>query len=280
MGVAVTAFDAPGDALAVAGQFLTADPIRHNLILTLLQSRVAHPRPGRYWVAEADGRCAGVGLQSPLHFIAAVTPMTDEVTDAVADAIADSGAALAGVAGVAGTAARFAGRWSERVRCSIVPSEGQRIYEVKAVTTPAGVPGHLRPAGESDRELLVQWIRAFGLEVGGGGHAEEAVAVVARRLASGDFWIWDEAGPAAMAGLSPAQAGVVRIGPVFTPADRRRRGFASALVGALSQAVLDQSRRCILYADLSNPVSNSIYRRMGYQAVAEVLRYDFRPLSA
>jgi predicted GNAT family acetyltransferase len=31
----------------------------------------------------------------------------------------------------------------------------------------------------------------------------------------------------------------------------------------------------MLYTDLANAVSNSIYRRLGYRAVAEVLRYRF-----
>jgi predicted GNAT family acetyltransferase len=31
----------------------------------------------------------------------------------------------------------------------------------------------------------------------------------------------------------------------------------------------------MLYTDLANPTSNSIYRRIGYRAVAEVLRYGF-----
>ena len=30
-----------------------------------------------------------------------------------------------------------------------------------------------------------------------------------------------------------------------------------------------------LYADLANPVSNSVYRRVGYRAVTEILSYEF-----
>ena len=33
--------------------------------------------------------------------------------------------------------------------------------------------------------------------------------------------------------------------------------------------------RPILFTDLSNPTSNAVYRRIGYQAVAEILRYRF-----
>jgi uncharacterized protein len=33
--------------------------------------------------------------------------------------------------------------------------------------------------------------------------------------------------------------------------------------------------RCILCTDLGNPTSNCIYRRIGYRAVAEAIRYRF-----
>ena len=75
--------------------------------------------------------------------------------------------------------------------------------------------------------------------------------------------------------------GVARIGPVYTPPDRRGRGYGSALVGAVSAAVRARGTRCILYTDLGNPTANSVYRRLGYRAVAEALRYRFdRPAGA
>jgi predicted GNAT family acetyltransferase len=33
--------------------------------------------------------------------------------------------------------------------------------------------------------------------------------------------------------------------------------------------------RCVLYTDLGNPTSNSMYRKISYSAVAEVTRYAF-----
>jgi predicted GNAT family acetyltransferase len=45
--------------------------------------------------------------------------------------------------------------------------------------------------------------------------------------------------------------------------------------GDLSRRMRDEGYRCILYTDLGNPTSNSVYRRIGYGAVAEGLRYRF-----
>ena len=41
-----------------------------------------------------------------------------------------------------------------------------------------------------------------------------------------------------------------------------------------SQLMLDSGRQfCALFTDLANPTSNSIYQKMGYQAVCDVDEY-------
>ncbi|HUF34125.1 MAG TPA: GNAT family N-acetyltransferase [Acidimicrobiales bacterium] len=275
MSIVVRTPERPDDVLALAGDFLASDPVRHNVILTLLHGRSAFPEPGHYWVVELGGRCVGVAFQSPLHYFATVTPMPDPAIVALVDQIVGAGVQLPGVSGVAATAALFAGQWTERTKSAATPAQGQRIYEVVQLATSRHSDGGLRMAEATDCDLLVEWFDAFGQEVGE--RASDAAVVVQRRLELGHLWVWDDAGPVAMAGLSDARAGVVRVGPVYTPPDRRNRGYASALVAELSAAVLGQSLHCILYTDLANPVSNSIYRAIGYRAVAEVLRYDFSP---
>jgi len=69
---------------------------------------------------------------------------------------------------------------------------------------------------------------------------------------------------------------VCRIGLVFTPPERRRCGYATACVAALSERLLAAGAdQCTLFAQLQNPTSNAIYRRMGYEPVTEIVRYHF-----
>ena len=80
---------------------------------------------------------------------------------------------------------------------------------------------------------------------------------------------------AAINGITPRG---VRIGMVYTPPEHRRRGYATALVGALSQRCLADGRSfCCLFTDLANPVSNAIYPKVGYRPVADVEEIDFAP---
>jgi predicted GNAT family acetyltransferase len=272
---AVEATDDPAEVLDRAGTFLATDPVRHNVILTLLHNRVDRPAPGRYWTVETGREVSGVVLQSPLSFVATVTPMPEPAVEAVVDAIVEQGVRLPGVNGVAATAARFAGQWTERTKSSAAPSQGQRIYEVSRVEPCRAPAGACRPAGPADRELLIGWFDEFSEEATPNYPPSDSATVVDVRLGSGQLFLWDDGRPVAMTGIGAPVAGVARVGPVYTPKPDRNRGYASALVGTVSAHALASGQRCMLYTDLGNPVSNSVYRALGYRAVDEVIVYRF-----
>ena len=109
---------------------------------------------------------------------------------------------------------------------------------------------------------------------------ERGERIVDLRLGPADdagLLIWELDGvPVSVAGFgSPTSIGI-RIGPVYTPPELRRRGFASALTADLSRRMLDRGYRfCFLYTDLSNPFSNKVYLRVGYEFVCESADYSF-----
>jgi hypothetical protein len=99
----------PAFVLRRADQFLSSEPVLHNLILSILHARVAQGDAGRYWIALQGEQAVGVVIQSPLEFAATLTPMPTQAVIAVVDAIAKAGVILPGVNGDAATAASFAG---------------------------------------------------------------------------------------------------------------------------------------------------------------------------
>jgi GNAT superfamily N-acetyltransferase len=279
MDAAVLATEDAQTVLREAHHFLAGDPVGHNLILTLLHDRKIHGGPGRYWVVSLDGTPAGVVFQSPLTFVAALTPMPraaiPAAVEAVASAAEDSGVTIPGIMAEAATAAAFAGLWSERGRCAAVPGQGQRLYEAFDLSPPTGVPGSFRQALPSDRHRLTSWMKAFQADIGEvAGDPEQAVD---RFLRAGRFWIWYDRGPVSMAARSAAVEQVSRIQAVYTPPEHRGHGYARACTAALTSQAQALGERCILYADLGHPTSNSVYRSIGYRAVSEVLKYRFDP---
>lgn len=277
-GESIQAFHDPVEVLDVAGDYLESRPVEHNLVLTLLHERAAHPEPGRYWAVFEGEQVAGVVFQSPLDFMAAITPMASSAAAFAADAIARLGSVLPGASGEAGTAARFVGQWAESTGCAAAPSFGQRLYRFGQTGSVPDVAGFLRKAEAADRDALIAWMEQFRQEVGPAGPAREPGALVDKRMANGQLWVWDvDEQATSLVGLSNTVAQVARIGPVFTPPELRRRGYAGACVGGVSRLVVQGGGTPILYTDLANPTSNSLYRRLGYEAAIECIAYDFTP---
>ena len=153
-----------------------------------------------------------------------------------------------------------------------------RIYVLDTAPVLPAVSGRCRPATSSDADLLTAWHGAFGAEARTGAREQGGDrARIDEAIAEGALRVWEDAGRVvSMAKSAPGAPDSARVSLVYTPPESRRRGYASACVAALSTELLRAGRRyCYLYADLANPVSNSIYRRVGYRAVADV--EDWRP---
>jgi predicted GNAT family acetyltransferase len=150
-----------------------------------------------------------------------------------------------------------------------------RIYQLQDVRMPTRpASGQLRLATRADIELVVDWLSAFAGETRSGAPSGRIFAE--NHVNNRSFFIWEDEGEprtsAVYAGKTPNG---VRIGFVYTPPEHRGRGYASSCVAAVSRKALDSGNRfCCLYTDLSNPTSNNIYQRLGYEAVCDVSDYE------
>jgi predicted GNAT family acetyltransferase len=249
--------------------------VAHNVALNVLHDRIAHPTPGRYWWVTDGPDITGYAWQSPPGFSAGLVPSSTAAAHALADRVLLDVPDLPGVTGDAGTAAAFTGRWTEQASIGAAPREGERVYRLDRVEPVPPATGAPRAATPDDVGLIVGWLEAFHSETD---HdiALDLGTVVPLRVAEGLMWLWDDGGPVALTRLTQPVSGVVRVGPVYTPPERRGHGYATALVAFLSQRVLnDGARALMLFTQLSNSTSNGIYRRIGFRSVGEVLSYRF-----
>ena len=153
------------------------------------------------------------------------------------------------------------------------------MYRATAIRPPAEVPGRPRAATRADRNLLVSWLRAFTAEALGDveSPAQDSERWVDDRLGgAGGVVLWEVDEPVSLAGWGGRTPNGIRIGPVYTPPEHRRRGFGSAVTAAVSAEQLAAGRRfCFLYTDLANPTSNRIYVDIGYEPVCDSADYAF-----
>jgi predicted GNAT family acetyltransferase len=66
-----------------------------------------------------------------------------------------------------------------------------------------------------------------------------------------------------------------RVGPVYTPPQHRRHGYASAVTAHVTRSLIERGARVMLFTDAANPTSNSIYQAIGYRLVDELIEVRF-----
>ena len=207
----------------------------------------------------------------------------DAAIDAVVAKLGSLAVDFPGVLGPAREAERFALAWAEEQACTAFLAVDQRIYQLTQVRRPAQIPGEMRVILDSDLEVVAAW--AYDFDVEALRHKErrtrdEARRKIAARLSEGNLFGWESAGElVCMAGLARPTAKTISVNSVYTPPARRRQGFATALVAAVSEEGLQRGKdACVLYTDLTNPTSNSIYQKIGYRPVCDSRNYRFNSL--
>lgn len=136
-----------------------------------------------------------------------------------------------------------------------------------------------RLAGNEDADLLVEWLDAFFVEAFGSTSNPSVSRGVLGDIdaAGGTVVLWTVDGtPVAMARVHGCLLGMSRIGPVYTPPGNRGHGYGAAVTAKAARHAQGQGARdVVLFADVANPKSNRIYRRLGFAPVAEHVQYAF-----
>ena len=264
--------------LARAWGWLMEREDEHNLLLGLAAHLSGTPpqvgQDGYLMVTvEEEGKVVGAAFRTPPHK-AGFTRMPVEAAPEVARVLATRYSSIPAFFGPEDVVMAAGRAWAEARGVEPVAGMPQRIYRLDRVAPPTGVPGIMRPVSPEELPLVHLWADGFARDAGAG--FATARETRERWVAHGGLYFWEDGGaPVTMALATGKTDNGIRIGYVYTPRDHRRRGYATALVVALSQKALDEGARfCVLYTDLTNPTSNAIYPRVGYRPLCDIVDVD------
>ena len=276
-----------GDArafAAVAGTFLSAQMEREQLARVLagvLRGRHAEHTNHFATVFDGDGELVAVAMRTPPHGLMC-TPMPDppaSLASELIDVWLTRDPDVVGVGAEPATARAIAAAWARRTGGESHLEVRMAMHAATAIESPPRpVAGRLRLAAAGEREQLVRWWRAFFAEAEPL-HPDNAEQDVAGRYEDDGLYVWEDGGEAvSLIGARLTGNGYGWIGPVYTPPELRRRGYAGAGVAAASRRLLDAGApRCMLFTDLDNPTSNKIYHEVGYRRFADWEHHRFTP---
>jgi predicted GNAT family acetyltransferase len=270
--------------LAGASPLLEASEAENGLLLALCAAPLVHdggsaPKPppdtagAALWMSvEGDAGPVAVAIRTPLRNLI-LSRASAGAVHALASDLAARDVALPGVTSVPETARGFAEEWTRLRGLRAEVTMRQALYQLTSVVPPERPPrGALRAPRPAEVPMLSAWMRSFAHDAGLPPAEHEVLASRLPVLVEGGaLFVWDVDGaPVSMAATAGKTRHGARVSYVYTPADFRGRGYASACVAALSAQVLASGRRfCTLYADIDNPTSNGIYQRLGYRRIGD-----------
>jgi RimJ/RimL family protein N-acetyltransferase len=269
-----------GTFAELAMPLLHADPVWHTTAVAVLAARLRGAVSDDFvtmLTVHENGTVRGAAMQTD-RWPLITSALPPDAAPAVADALADGGQSPPGTSGPRGNAEAFAEAWCRRTGATARVAMALRQFELGELRPPGGVPGTARMAGMDDIGLLARWRREFAVAALAPRTPHPEKAGIARQLAAGQGnLLWEIGGePVSLAVASVPVAGMSRIGPVWTPPEHRGHGYGSAATAAASRWALDAgAAHVVLFTDLANPVSNSIYPKIGYQPVHDVVDLAF-----
>jgi uncharacterized protein len=259
--------------------YLLFEEARHSFLLRICNGLINSPNEydsERYLATvEKDGNIIAVAIRTPSRKLL-LSKMTDLIAvELIAEDLYKQQQQLPGVSSFPVEAEAFAQAWQNITGQSYKPDVQMRIHQLDTVESVQQANGKLRLASISDRELLIEWVEAFSIEALGT-KEENASRVVDTYLNQNSCYIWESEIPVSIVGGRLLASNRGWIGPVYTPPQYRKKGYASSSVAAVSQALLDQGcKYCYLLTDQANPTSNHIYQTIGYQAIDDWYDYSF-----
>jgi RimJ/RimL family protein N-acetyltransferase len=275
--VNVHLYASPDDFGPVSRWVYRRDPVSFTTELTTLRTATWPTGHRLLCAVDCDGR-VGAALQMR-GAVLLVSGLPPTLAKEAAAALAPQCPELPAARGTALTAAAFSKAWTEATGVTATHSFEETLYRLDDLVTPRGVVGEPRYADDRDEELLVGWLDAFFVEAFDAESNPEASRELLAdiSIAGGRVVLWTVDGaPVAMARVHGCLLGMSRIGPVYTLPACRGRGFAAAVTAeAVREAQRQGARDVVLFADVANPVSNNVYRRLGFVPVGENVQYAF-----
>jgi RimJ/RimL family protein N-acetyltransferase len=276
-------YEDPRAFRALADPFYGTDTLRHTVALTVMARFLGMKRehPPIMGTLHDNGELIGVALRTPpWPVIVSGLPTDPELLDSFLTQWLKADPELPGVSGPVENAHAVADVWTKRGGTTNV-TLASRLFRLGELTPPT-TTGHPREATEDDVDLLVTWRADFEIEALGFQRSpDEGPASIRRMFENGDSLIlWEDGGkPVSWACASTPIGGMSRVGPVWTPPEHREHGYGSAVTAAVSQHARDAGADdVILFTDLTNPVSNSIYQKIGYRPVYDATELEFARL--
>lgn len=202
----------------------------------------------------------------------------DEALICLCDNLISQNITVPGITSENKLAERFAKVYTQKTRIYYKMRKNLRIYKLEKLSEHIELFGKVRKAQKKDLSFLPYWYKGFNEDCSLGALSlKDAFIASERDIEKGLLYVLEDDG--VPVSISAALREVVNgrcVGRVYTPPYFRKKGYACSCVAQVSEIVLNMGYKySSLFTDLSNPVSNSIYQKIGYKTVCDNNELEF-----
>ncbi len=263
------------DFLRDIGAFLREAPEMNNLMLGLLHPLHAQDEnPDALFLTLQDGDRRLVSMMSGLHLILFANTTEPLIYEEAVRYLDAEGIDYPGIIGPLEICEAFKHAYEKKTGRTMVEGMRQRIFVIRSIA-PCATPGMSLVAAEIEHlAFLMPWMRGWFNEIGEVERIASSEEQLKKMIHDKCLYVLEHEGTfvSMAAGIRPFMR-TISVGYVYTPPEKRNRGYATRCVGRLTEKLLEDYEMCTLYTDLANPTSNSIYRKLGYRPVGDSIVY-------
>jgi len=203
----------------------------------------------------------------------------DEAIKVLIDYLLTNSIDIPGVIGDKKIVEKFKNKWLSQTGLEAELFMSQRIFKLSKLNQVKISSGKFREVQLTDLEIIKEWYIDFCQEsLSKELEEEKAKKHVKKAIEAGNYYGWEKDGKlVSVAARARNTKNAVAVNFVYTPEEYRGNGYATSTVAKLSQELLNEGYRyCCLFTDLANPISNSIYKKIGYEPIADYMVYNFK----
>lgn len=221
-----------------------------------------------------------VSIRTPPHN--QIISYTDDLRtiSVLIDVLIKKNVDLPGILGFKEGAERFVKLWCEKKGISANLVRNERIYKLERVAEETLGKNEFIKATREYEDIILQWGKEFMVEAlpeRTSEMIEQSIKRLKMAIRKGKiFLLLDNNKPVSMVQKAGKTPNGNSVNFVYTPPELRRRGYATECVAKLSKYLLEEGNKfCFLFTDLIDPISNSIYQKVGYRSVIDVDEFQF-----
>ena len=276
----IAAIESPIQFFNSAESFLYENEVLNREIILnynkLVQQKSNHNNTTKQFVGYRQGAitCVAVSLANNVYHFA---NSSNESMNQLARHFKSTHTVVSGVKGPQEPTEIFAANYCKKFHRKIELRSRQNVYQAHTIKTIDG-NGVFKKCESEDFLVLAQYMAEFGNESirppiprTTESQIPRAKSVIHSGMA---FCLYDKKEIVSVVHTSFDTRNTTTLAGLYTPVPFRSRGYGTEIMAKATKMVLETKKTCVLTADAHYPISNKLFKSLGYEKLNELVSLE------